>query len=109
MSPDPKATLWELLQETFSQFPEIDTVILYGSRAIGTNTNGSDIDIALTGEDLTFETIVSLKAAVEELDLPYQVDICQLETLQNRALIDHIERVGKLLYARPVFSKVSPR
>ncbi len=37
----------EKIRAIFKKFPQIDKVILYGSRAMGTYKPGSDIDIRL--------------------------------------------------------------
>lgn len=32
---------------------------------------------------------------------PYQVDLCQVDTLDNTDLLEHIQRVGQPLYTAP--------
>jgi uncharacterized protein len=39
--------------EVFSQYPEIESVVIYGSRAKGNHREGSDIDITIMGEQVT--------------------------------------------------------
>ncbi|MCS6796683.1 MAG: nucleotidyltransferase domain-containing protein, partial [Raineya sp.] len=39
----------EAIQKVFSKYPEIEKVILYGSRAMGNYRVGSDIDLTLCG------------------------------------------------------------
>ena len=39
-----------LLQQVFRQHPEIKTVKLFGSRAKGTHTPQSDVDLAMWGD-----------------------------------------------------------
>lgn len=86
-----------LLHSVFQVYPEVHTAILFGSRAKGTHTDRSDVDIALTGEigPLQAETIA---AALDELPLPYRFDVRALAHIQSRPLLDHIERVGQVIY-----------
>ena len=41
------------IRDVFSKHPEIDQVILYGSRAKGNYKPGSDIDLTLIGSSIT--------------------------------------------------------
>ena len=43
----------QLITETIVSFPEIEKVFIFGSRAIDTNRPCSDIDLALSGQQLT--------------------------------------------------------
>lgn len=73
---------------------KIDEVILFGSRAKGTYTNGSDIDIALKGNNLILRDVLDLLIDLEELYLPYKFDIIIFDRIKEQALIEHINRVG---------------
>lgn len=42
----------EKFSEVFSIYPAIDSVVIYGSRAIGNFREDSDIDITLMGEQV---------------------------------------------------------
>jgi len=88
------------LKSIFSEFDEIDQVVLYGSRAKGTYRKGSDIDITLFGENLTLQTIFAIQDKIEELYLPYRFDISIYDRIDNEDLKDHIQRVGKTLYKK---------
>jgi len=88
------------LRRVFSKYPSIEKVILYGSRAMGTYRRGSDIDIALFGENLTNQTIFDIQEEIEALYLPYSFDISIWERIENEDLLDHIKRVGKVFYER---------
>ena len=85
--------------ETFEKFPDIQEVILYGSRAKGTQKVGSDVDLALKGE-LKSKTVPDLLDLLnEESPLPYFFDVLDYETLTNTKLKEHIDRVGKTIYS----------
>ncbi|MFA7566328.1 MAG: nucleotidyltransferase domain-containing protein [Alkalispirochaeta sp.] len=72
----------------------VDKVILYGSRATGTFQNGSDIDVTLVGFGLTDDDLRRLLVQVDDLLLPYKVDLSIWAHIDNPALLDHIRRVG---------------
>jgi uncharacterized protein len=86
------------LDFVFRKYPEIQKVILYGSRAMGNYKNGSDIDITLEGNSLTLNFISKLENDIDDLLLPYTFDISIFEKISNPDLKDHIKRVGKNFY-----------
>jgi len=89
------------LKKAFGDIPKIEKVILYGSRAKGNYRNGSDVDITLVGENLNLKnTVYPLMDRLDELNQPYTFDISIFNNLNNSALIEHIQRVGKVLYLR---------
>ncbi|MEW6727774.1 MAG: nucleotidyltransferase family protein [Pseudomonadota bacterium] len=95
----PSSTLAELLCILQAE-PAVQRAILFGSRAKGTFKRGSDIDLALEGNDLNAEAIGRLARAFDESPIPYQVDLCWLDAVNHPALRDHIARVGQVLYER---------
>ncbi len=91
----------EEIRSAFLQCPKIEKVMLYGSRAKGNYRNGSDIDITLMGEGLTLHnSVYPLMDIFEESFLPYSFDISIFKDIENKNLVEHIERVGKVLYER---------
>ncbi len=89
----------EKIEAVFSGEPSIVEVVLYGSRAKGTYRPGSDIDLTLKGEGLTTSFLMSLAVKIDDLLLPYEVDLSIYEHIENMDLIDHINRVGKVVYS----------
>ncbi|MCP9801072.1 nucleotidyltransferase domain-containing protein [Synechococcus sp. RedBA-s] len=81
-------------------FPAIELATLYGSRALGRHRPGSDIDLTLSGADLDALTLARLDQALDDLLLPWRFDLSLRVSLQSPELIDHIERVGQVLYRR---------
>ena len=79
---------------------KIDKVILFGSRAKGDFSKGSDIDISIRGNDLGLNDILSAKVEIEKLLFPYKVDIVIYNRIKENALIEHIGRVGISLFER---------
>jgi len=90
----------QTLREVFDQFPEVKTVVLFGSRAKGTFTPGSDIDLAIMDRLDREDTIRRIKGDLEDSTLPYFVDIVGYHFLQDAALKEHIDRVGIDLFHR---------
>jgi predicted nucleotidyltransferase len=83
------------------KFPTVETALLYGSRAMGTFRRGSDIDIALKGEQLSDDTCSRIHFELEEETLlPYFFDITHYASLENQNLKDHIDRVGVVFYQK---------
>lgn len=78
----------------------ISEIILFGSRAKGNFSLGSDVDIALKGKCLNLEDILDTTLALENLFLPYKFDIVLYERINENALIEHIKRVGITLFRR---------
>jgi len=90
----------DLLCGVFSNYPALDRAIVYGSRAKGNYRNGSDIDITLDGSALTYDDLLRIETALDDLMLPWCIDLSLLSHIDNPALLDHIARVGKILWVR---------
>jgi predicted nucleotidyltransferase len=84
-----------------ARYPEIEKAVLYGSRAKGSYRNGSDIDLTLFGDGLNFSLLTRLNNELDDLPLPYKVDLSLFANLTHPELIDHIRRVGVVLYEKP--------
>jgi len=77
----------------------VEQAIVFGSRAKGNYRNGSDVDIALKGKNLDFNIVSHLSYVLnEETPLPYRFDLLNYQTLNNDALKEHIDRVGREIY-----------
>jgi predicted nucleotidyltransferase len=80
--------------------PEIEKVILYGSRAKGNFKNGSDVDFTLVGKRLNLTIQNKMANDLDELLLPYTFDLSIYHQLSHKDLIDHIESMGVLFYSK---------
>jgi len=89
----------EKINTVMRQHNEIQQVILYGSRAKGNFLKGSDIDITILGE-LTWNDLNQIETELDDLLLPYQIDLSLFKNIDNEALIEHIERIGKVIYQK---------
>lgn len=90
----------EKLQQVFADYPKVDKAIVFGSRAKGNYKEGSDIDIAIKGRELSYNDLLSLNRKLDELNLPYKIDLINYHTIEEPALTEHIDRVGMELYSR---------
>jgi AhpD family alkylhydroperoxidase len=77
-----------------------ETGILYGSRAKGTFKPASDIDLTLTGPDLDLTILQILETELDDLLLPYKIDLSIFHKITNPDLVEHITRVGKTVYSK---------
>ncbi len=84
----------------FQQHDAIESVLVYGSRAKGNYRRGSDIDLTIKGRALTFAELRQIEDQIDDLFLPYTVDLSQYEQLSNPDLIEHIDRVGVVIYKK---------
>jgi predicted nucleotidyltransferase len=94
----------EELQEiaaVINKMQEVDEALVFGSRAKGNYQRGSDVDIALKGNNLD-HTIISQISFVlnEETFMPYHFDILNYNDISNKELLSHIDRVGQTLYKK---------
>ena len=79
---------------------KIDEIILFGSRAKGNFKEGSDIDIALKGVSLKLMDIIDATIEIDSLILPYKFDLIIFDRINKKTLIDHINRVGIVLFSK---------
>jgi uncharacterized protein len=90
----------DLLKKVFDRYEQVSEVILYGSRAKGNYAEGSDIDLTIKGQELEFADLQNISKDIDDLLLPWMVDISIFATIKNNDLIEHIQRVGKTIYKR---------
>ena len=87
----------ELLRSVFRRHAGIRTVKLFGSRAKGTHTPRSDVDLAIWGDVDALEP-EQIAAELDDLPLPYRYDVQPFECIKLPPLRAHIERVGISIY-----------
>lgn len=83
------------------ELPEIEEVVIFGSRAKGNFRKASDIDLAVKGNAVTDITIKRLSGRLnEEMSMPYFFDVVRYESINNPDLLDHIQRIGMAIYRK---------
>jgi len=88
------------IRSVLATFSEVEKAILYGSRAKGAHKRGSDIDLALFGSDLDETILCRISNALDDLLLPYKIDLSMFANISNPNLLGHIGRVGLVLYEK---------
>jgi len=85
----------EKLIQVLSRNERVEQVVIYGSRAKGTYRNGSDIDLTMKGKYLEWKDLQEIEQAIDDLSLPYKIDLSIYEQIDNKELREHIDRCGK--------------
>lgn len=90
----------EQIQLVLSKYPEVDKAVLYGSRAKGNFKPGSDIDLTLQGGGSSLTIKNKIENDLDDLLLPYKIDLSIFEQITDPDVIDHIRRVGVVFYEK---------
>ena len=90
----------DLIRNLAQNYPSVEQVIIFGSRAMGNYREGSDVDLALQGPVTPREVREMAGLLNDELPTPYMYDVLALDSLTNQALVHHIQTVGQILYQR---------
>ena len=93
----PERTIKELLNY-FKSKPEIEKVVLYGSRAKGNFHIGSDIDFAIWTNE--HDKITSILDDLENLPTPYKFDVTDYKILSHQGMKNNIDNDGILFYKK---------
>jgi len=86
------------INRVFSDFEAIESVYIYGSRSKGNFKSSSDIDLTLVEQTMSFSDFLALENQLDDLLLPYKIDLSQKRKITNLDLLAHIDRVGQLFY-----------
>lgn len=89
------------IKEALLKFKEIEKAVIFGSRAMGNYKKGSDVDMAIFGENITKQVVFQLDDYLNEIfPLPYFFDIIHYEDIINENLKRHIDNEGKVIFER---------
>jgi predicted nucleotidyltransferase len=87
------------MTDVLSQFSSVYQALIFGSRAKGNYKPGSDVDLVVKGDSLSFDDITRIGYLLnEETMMPYRFDVLHYETITAPELVDHIDRVGVPIY-----------
>jgi predicted nucleotidyltransferase len=78
--------------------PNVEKAMMYGSRAIGNYRYNSDLDLTLVGKNLCLTEQFQIENELDDLLLPYQIDLSIFHQIENPDLIKHIEEFGKVVF-----------
>ena len=97
-----KQTDLDAVISILEKYSDIESAVIFGSRAKGNYKNGSDVDIALKGQHLNLDTIHQISYWLNEESLmPYKFDILNYHTISSQDLLEHIDRAGIEFYSKP--------
>ncbi|MDA3950571.1 MAG: HI0074 family nucleotidyltransferase substrate-binding subunit [Spirochaeta sp.] len=91
----------QAIRAVFSGYPAVRHVVVYGSRAKGTHNPGSDIDLSIRESDVDAELMSRIETSLDDLGLPYLIDLSVYDQIENLELREHIDRVGVSFYRAP--------
>jgi len=97
-APPLTASELDMVRTIFRRHPEVSSATLFGSRAKGTHTDRSDVDLVVTG-DVAPLRAEAIAAELDGLPLPYRFEVQPLEHVHYGPLLEHIKRVGILIYS----------
>ena len=86
------------LQEIFRRHANIKKVLIFGSRSKGNYRSGSDIDLAVIGNDIDYNQLLTISCEIDELELLYSIDLLDYGKKAGTPIGDHIARVGQVFY-----------
>jgi predicted nucleotidyltransferase len=81
------------------QYPGVEEAVVFGSRSLGREHPGSDVDIALRGEVSPLEA-ESIALELDDLPLPFHFDVQAIATIHHHGLLAHISRAGQTVYRK---------
>ena len=81
--------------------PFVEKIVLFGSRARGSNLERSDIDLAVLCPKATDMDWIKVLDIIEEADTLLKIDCIRLDTLPlSSPLRKNIEQEGIIIYAK---------
>ena len=88
-----------LMQRVFANYPQLEKIVLFGSRATGKATERSDIDLVTFGIEKRLD-IGRISGDLEELPIPHICEVQAYERITHEPLKQHIDTHGIVIYAR---------
>ena len=98
-APDLPTTTLESFKQVFAAYPELNKVVLYGSRATGKAKPHSDIDLATAGIVDDYR-LGRLALDLEDLPIPQKCDLAAYESIRYAPFKRHIDNFGITIYER---------
>lgn len=93
-----EASEMDKIIKSIASIEGVDKAVLFGSRAKGNYKPYSDVDISLVGKSLTYSDLLRLHSIIDDLLLPYEIDLNIFDLIQNENLKEHILRCGRVIY-----------
>ena len=84
----------ERICQVLAAEPKLKAAKIFGSRARGDHRANSDIDICIIGQNLSFSDLQNLANQLDDLLLPWTIDLVLQSTIENQKLLSNIELDG---------------
>ena len=94
------------INRIFKQYEQIQQVIIYGSRALGNYRSGSDIDLTVKADNFSLSELMKVEIQIDDLLLPYKIDISLFRQISDPELVEHINQVGVIFYEKHGKNKI---
>ena len=82
----------------FRRYPNIEKVLIFGSRAKGTDKPYSDIDLAVVAPNMDDQEFSRLWNELDALELVFKLDVLHWDKLGQQKLKDSIMTYGQYFY-----------
>lgn len=86
------------IQSILAAHPEVKSAVLYGSRATGHFKPGSDVDLVLTGTNLTDQIVLDIRTEFRDSNVPYMFDVIAEHEIKDENLKREIDATGNIFY-----------
>lgn len=91
------------ITDILTSYKAVEKAILFGSRAIDTYKEASDVDIAIKGQNADWSLAMTIQDHLEEETyLPFFFDVVAYGSVESEELRRHIDGKGKVLFCRGV-------
>ncbi len=89
------------MAQIFRRYPQIERVVIFGSRAKGTDKPWSDFDLAVIAPTLSDRDFSQLWNEIDELPLAFKLDLLHWDRLTQPPLKEKIIQEGRNFYPDP--------
>ena len=89
--------IFEEIKNIAINYPDIEKIVLFGSRARGDNSLKSDIDLAVYGKDAFGEFLYDLETKVNTL---LEFDVTFVNEKCDEVFLEEIKNDGVLIYEK---------
>jgi nucleotidyltransferase substrate binding protein (TIGR01987 family) len=91
----------EEIQGVIASFDRIERAVVFGSRAMGTQKPGSDVDICVFGKRVGATEATELSRRLNnETTTAFMIDVVAHSELDNPSLLHHIDQDGVVVFDR---------
>ena len=88
------------LMEILSSSPEIEEVLIFGSRARGDYWRASDVDLSIKGKNFARRNLAILNDRLYESHIPQIFDTHIYADIKNQRFKENVDQDGIVLYQR---------